>query len=136
MRARATMNGSTRNDSLRRAKRKTPRGAPRGIGMDLGAEADVFTLFGRRHTIMFWFWFGSTPYGPRPEWRYQVMSSYEALRDAMELDAAATQPKAETRSLVCILCESGYHDAEWETTHVMQCGCPCHVRTDSATAGQ
>ena len=27
---------------------------------------------------------------------------------------------------VCILCESGYHDAQWEVTHVMECGCPCH----------
>jgi hypothetical protein len=27
---------------------------------------------------------------------------------------------------VCILCESGYHDAAFEIRHIQQCGCPCH----------
>lgn len=46
------------------------------------------------------------------------------------------QSPEEVMQSVCVLCESGYHDHEVSITHLMQCGCPCHVKRDSATAGK
>ncbi len=45
-----------------------------------------------------------------------------------ELDGFELREISRENELVCILCESGYHDHAWEVTHVMQCGCPCHAK--------
>ncbi len=67
------------------------------------------------------------------------MSDYENMRELLALDPREAYPEITVgvseigkAQLVCILCESGYHDHEWEVTHVMQCGCPCHVERSTA----
>ena len=72
------------------------------------------------------------------------MSDYENMRELLALDPREAYPELTIEVsdvgrgalLVCILCESGYHDHEWEVSHVMQCGCPCHEsRANAITAG-
>jgi len=71
------------------------------------------------------------------------MSSYEAMRELLALDPREAYPELTVNvseigkgsEPVCILCESGYHDHAWETSHVMKCGCPCHEQRASATSG-
>jgi hypothetical protein len=78
------------------------------------------------------------------------MSDYEKMRELLAIDpreaflnTTGMVPDAaelEERDIakghgdkpVCILCESGYHDHEWEITHIMQCGCPCHMERSTA----
>ncbi len=68
---------------------------------------------------------------------------HEAMRELLALDPREAYPEITVdvsdigrgASPICILCESGYHDHEWEITHVMKCGCPCHVQRASAKAG-
>ena len=66
------------------------------------------------------------------------MSVYDDLRELTRLDSREVFEErlgnAELKSeltregeLVCILCESGYHDHVWDVSHVQQCGCPCHA---------
>ena len=70
------------------------------------------------------------------------MSSYEAMRELLAIDPRepfgsldlSTRDGSDVQGseLICILCESGYHDSEWEFTHVQECGCPCHAKRDKA----
>jgi hypothetical protein len=74
------------------------------------------------------------------------MSDYQDTRELTQLDPREAYPSeveldalendllgykhmdmAKDSEVVCILCESGYHDHAWEIRHIMQCGCPCHT---------
>ncbi len=52
-------------------------------------------------------------------WRFRIVL-------AIELGAINPSFTDSEAVSVCILCESGYHGAEWEVLHVVACGCPCH----------
>lgn len=96
---------------------------------------------------------GGTPYigtDRREVRRYPTDHLGESVYNLAKLDASEVYPNetehftvqspldgGEVPELVCILCESGYHDHAWDVTHVMRCGCPCHHRaTDIACVGK